>query len=806
MEMDKDGFHSNYDNEFTYYNRHCGPKDVTTTNANDLLISSNYTRHQAANVMLQHGAVAVSDILQHDTAATLRAYLLEKHHQRINGTLGYNEIFWDEISRMSLGIGTRDHPVIAEALEQVGNHEVLQRTLEGILGKDPAILEISTLTSLNGASDQGIHTDSDWFGSSLLYSRSFLDSYTMFVALQDTSKDLGATTVCPGTHFCADQDLEELCLGDNDYAFEISTNGHTGPQGLLKMGDAFLFNQNIWHRGPQNIDPDGKDRFMFILTFASAKDVATDRRRQGLGTYYYQRFNMWGTTYSMLKDASRTMIQPLAGMRALGLIPTRGVTWIHQFCQQFGGGDEFYDDYELNDLLTNVFDYYKIPAFLRSKAETWNEFIPETMALWIQFLTRINAAAVVLYVVMFFLIRILFGAPTRASLFPESMITSLGAVALAFWVLSKYVERTDLARSVATGDVFVRSFPSLEEIQKTMPSIADKYGPTTFPERNDVLVTTRFDAVFLASFNRFVDFHPGNRLWKNMVNDLSVLPDEAVTLAAEHIVRDVQQYKESGLASRFLLQIPETGAWSLLSEADAVDITKRALIDEKDALVGSLSQGLKYLLADARFGSQRGTAMSRLFESVMEPKWRAQLYSKYNNKEGNSQCTLGSSVQKQHDKYGFKIDHVFSNILRKPTKIESTHFHGRPTALERRLSLQDESKKDDEEKDEINVGSKVWVYFGGSEWYEGELVEVLNDEECLVFFFNSGSTDTVHPDDIKEYHQFVEGDRVEVDYHRNAQEYFEGRIVHIRPDGRCSVRFDDGELMEKIGLEYLIKL
>jgi len=339
-----------------------------------------------------------------------------------------------------------------------------------------------------------------------------------------------------------------------------------------------------------------------------------------------------------------------------------------------------------------------------------------------------------------------------------------------------------------------------------MPSIADKYGPTTFPERNDVLVTTRFDAVFLASFNRFVDFHPGNRLWKNMVNDLSVLPDEAVTLAAEHIVRDVQQYKESGLASRFLLQIPETGAWSLLSEADAVDITKRALIDEKDALVGSLSQGLKYLLADARFGSQRGTAMSRLFESVMEPKWRAQLYSKYNNKEGNSQCTLGSSVQKQHDKYGFKIDHVFSNILRKPTKIESTHFHGRPTALERRLSLQDESKKDDEEKDEINVGSKVWVYFGGSEWYEGELVEVLNDEECLVFFFNSGSTDTVHPDDIKEYHQFVEGDRVEVDYHRNAQEYFEGRIVHIRPDGRCSVRFDDGELMEKIGLEYLIKL
>ena len=231
--------------------------------------------------------------------------MADKHHNR--ETLGYNEVFWDEISRLSLGIGTKDHPVIAEAMEQVGNHPVIKRTLEGILGPDPAIVEISTLTSLNGASDQGIHTDSDWFGSSLLYSRSFLHSYSMFIALQDTSKDLGATTVCPGTHYCADPDIEELCPEHG--AFEISTNGYTGEDGLLRKGDAFLFNQNVWHRGPQNVDPDGLDRFMFIMTFASAKDVAADRRRQGLGTYYYQRFNMWGSTFSMLKDASTRMVQ-----------------------------------------------------------------------------------------------------------------------------------------------------------------------------------------------------------------------------------------------------------------------------------------------------------------------------------------------------------------------------------------------------------------------------------------------------------------------------------------------------------------
>lgn len=805
---DKDMFYQNYDDEFTYYNRLCGPDDISTTSAADLLIGHDFTRRDAANVMLQHGAVAVPQVLSNDTATELRAYLVGKHEERKLGQLSYNEIFWDEISRMSLGIGTSDHPVLSKALQEVGSSDILKTTLEGIVGPDPAVLEISTLTSLNGAEDQGIHTDSDWFGSSLLYSRSFLHSYSLFIALQDTSQDLGATTVCPGTHVCADQDLEELCLEHG--AFEISTNGHTGEDGLLYKGDALLFNQNIWHRGPQNVDPDGTDRFMFILTFASAKDIkkakhAQDLRRQGLGTYYYQRFNMWGTTYSMLKDATTTMIQPFAGLRALGFTKTRGITWIHQFCQQFANGDEFYNDYELEDLKSKVFDFYKVPDYLQSTtADTWEAFIPETLALWISFLAKMNAAAGMLYLLVCALIRVV--APSRGSQFPKVLLLSLGSVVLVALAVTKFMEQTELAQSVTTGDVFARPFSSSKKSKtSTITKSSANYmvGPTTFPERHDVLIATRFDADFLGSFNRFVDFHPGNRLWQELISEAAALPHAALHDVAEYIVREINEHKESGLASRFLWQQPETGAWILMTEADAVKLTERALIEAKKPLAAKLSLGLKRRLADARFSSLQGTAMARtLFDSI-EPYWSAKIYQLKAQLLQIETCGALTSPSPAPSSHAFTKHSLFSTI--KTSTLESSRPYTRQTTIDRLLSIREEDE-DDEENDDIVIGNKVWVYYGGPEWEIGELVDIEDEERCQVFFFNSGTTEEVQTDDLKEYAQFKEGDRVEVDYNQDATEYFAGIITHVHPDGRCSVLYDDGERQDKIGRQYLVLL
>ena len=87
------------------------------------------------------------------TATDLRAYL--ESCNVIQHSLSWHEKFWAEMGRLALGLDVADHPIIGQALQEVSNHPVLQKTVEGILGKDPAIVEISTLSAMHGCEAQG---------------------------------------------------------------------------------------------------------------------------------------------------------------------------------------------------------------------------------------------------------------------------------------------------------------------------------------------------------------------------------------------------------------------------------------------------------------------------------------------------------------------------------------------------------------------------------------------------------------------------------------------------------------------------
>jgi hypothetical protein len=150
---DQFGFYPELDTDVTYYNRQCTADDISTIDSNDLIIPQDATREQAADQMMTHGAVLIPDILTQTTATQLRDYLETRH--QMQDQLPWHEKFWAEIGRLSLGLGAGDHPIVAQALQEVGNHPVVKRTVEGILGKDPAIVEISTLTTMHGAQPQG---------------------------------------------------------------------------------------------------------------------------------------------------------------------------------------------------------------------------------------------------------------------------------------------------------------------------------------------------------------------------------------------------------------------------------------------------------------------------------------------------------------------------------------------------------------------------------------------------------------------------------------------------------------------------
>jgi hypothetical protein len=243
----------------------------------------------------------------------------------------------------------------------------------------------------------------------------------MFISLQNTTARMGATTLCPGTHHCANPDLEDVCLMNG--AFEASSNGLTGPDrndgkggGVLLQGDAMMFNQNVWHRGAANQDPNNPhtNRVMFILTFVSRnKANEADRRYQGLGTYYYQRWNMWGHTYQDLKDSATIMRQPVAALRSMGIWKPKnrhwGVTWIEHMARELGNAEHFYAGYELREYV-NFLDKVGVPKALQGKYgrtrtksdRQWQPFIEEMMDNVVDWLLQINILAVGAYLVFRF--------------------------------------------------------------------------------------------------------------------------------------------------------------------------------------------------------------------------------------------------------------------------------------------------------------------------------------------------------------------------------------------------------------------
>jgi hypothetical protein len=152
--IDKEGYYPDFFPDVTYYARQCDQDDVTTHDSNDIVLPYNSTASQAAHVMMTHGAVLFKDILTPQTAQQLRDYLETRNV--IQDQLSWFEKFWGNIGRLSLGLGVDDAPIIAQALHEVGNHRGLQTALEGIVGPDPPLVEISTLTTMHGAEPQGI--------------------------------------------------------------------------------------------------------------------------------------------------------------------------------------------------------------------------------------------------------------------------------------------------------------------------------------------------------------------------------------------------------------------------------------------------------------------------------------------------------------------------------------------------------------------------------------------------------------------------------------------------------------------------
>ena len=301
--------------EYTYYERQCTVEDVTLTLQDDpsQLIYETRTSttssstsasvnpsNYGVNQMMKHGVLVLPEILSSTTVKELREFVVDKN-AAVKGTNAEYPVSQGE-NRISYGIEATEDVRVLTALREIHANQKLKNLLEGLVGTNPAVTELTAITAYYGAPDQAWHADVKQDGNGMNYARTYSHSYSLFVYLQDTTHEMGATDICPGTHYCGDE-VDDICervkIGLHQVGGATTTTigdsnddnaDNNNIVSVVKSGDGALLNQQVWHRGPEHTDPNALERIVFIVSFIARPN---DTRQLSRGTYFHMKWNMW---------------------------------------------------------------------------------------------------------------------------------------------------------------------------------------------------------------------------------------------------------------------------------------------------------------------------------------------------------------------------------------------------------------------------------------------------------------------------------------------------------------------------------
>lgn len=183
--------------ETTYYRRVCTEDDFSADSLDEMVISPNETAKQAADKLLYHGSIIFPKLISTESAQELREHILERNRKLTEDDV---EFIWliSNPNRWSYKVDIDDHPSVAKVMNEVASHAQFRETLEDMFGTHPALVELTAITSAFGAGDQHFHKDNTADQTTQYYARSFADMYSVFIPLQDTTAEMGATDACPG--------------------------------------------------------------------------------------------------------------------------------------------------------------------------------------------------------------------------------------------------------------------------------------------------------------------------------------------------------------------------------------------------------------------------------------------------------------------------------------------------------------------------------------------------------------------------------------------------------------------------------
>jgi hypothetical protein len=607
--------------EITYYRRPCDGNDMTTTNPDDLLLSDDATVEDAYHHQLLHGFTIFPRILGDEAVNTLRDFVVSRNR---NLTVDDSLYVIENENRFSFGLGTEELSVV-RALKELANNQLLVQVMERVLGPNPALIELTAITATYGAVPQHWHSDTIPTASALQYGRTFSPSYSLFIPLQNTTTQMGATSVCPGTYQCPAGEIEVFC---EDLGFQIVDS-----EGYWRAGDALLMNMDGYHRGAGHSDPDGLDRVLFILTFCPKPLPRAESRQMSHGITFSLRWDLWGHTLRDLAYADTAMRRPWSILRSLGLYKSRGAAWgldyITSTSMRVANHDNGFRQDELKKFIERGGITW-IPEFLHGvvgDSETWYHYLWKTFLKCETFVFVLYLCAIGSYT-FFGLMIIVMSEINDGKIVVSHVIPRVGVALrrllllhLTFYGCLKaanvYVDRTGWAKDIIAGRLFSNPFAGEEDYEEKSVRLYSNFYlrderllkelKSTFPHRNDVLIENRYSSGHFGLYNDFVSSHPGNRIFNELVaclaeayKDFSEMFRDAT---ARFIVSTIQIKQ-----GRFLYQDWEP-SWRLLSDNDAVEYTKYQLKIATNPIMKKIASEINFLVSDCKFGLRRRTVL-----------------------------------------------------------------------------------------------------------------------------------------------------------------------------------------------------
>ena len=578
--------------------------------------------------------------------------------------------------------------------------------------------------------------------------QSFGPVYSVFIQLQNTTREMGATSICPGSHYCTQGPIGAFCEAANLKAVH-PTSGFSG-------GDALIMNMNSFHRGSAHVDPTAPDRIMLILSFTPKPSRRAERRQLSSGFTYQLRWDMWGHTLDDMATAHTSMRQPWATLRSLGLYKPRNAEWgidyIMQSTQRIVHQDNGFNKYSLEEFIEEG-GFPFLPSFLEatlSRNASWQQYLTTTLNNCIKFTEKAAIAAMAAYAVFALILWVLSKPEQKLFRRLTGRFALIVGFVGTFILISKHmVDQSDWAKDIVLKQKFTSTVPFdqmlLDHNQTNILSFPHARNRTTLPNRYDVLIETRFGSWDLGPYNNFLDGHPGNIMFRNLIDTYRPTYNQYTPMYKDAIAHSIKEMVEA-TKGRFLYQFPN-GMWGKINSTEAEAYIALQLWLASHPTIKKTMELIRYGVKGLRYGIYRDAALARFHIPEMMKDVQDKILHR---------ASFRSTIQRQNHTITTTVVRAF-NIQR----LQKPNVRSTERRQQHSLANVPEIKLVEPSPDVwIEQGEMVEVFIQGF-WYGSEVLRVTADG-YYHFIFIDGDTQKVTSELVRRVrpvkpHEILEG-------------------------------------------------